>query len=91
MCAIQQRITVQGSSAAAQLQRVVTHSLSQGHFQRDGYIMGKNLWHSNQEMVLLSAKPSVPAAPVLLIKNIWHMQVIQLLRVAVRRGSFQDL
>lgn len=41
-------------------------------------------------MVLLSTKSFIPAAPVWLIKNIWHIQVIQLSLMPVSRGSFQD-
>lgn len=59
-------------------------------FHKRWLYFGSNIWHSNQEMVLLNTKPYIPAAPVWLIKNIWHIQVIQLSLMPVSRGSFQD-
>lgn len=42
------------------------------------------MWHTNQEC------HPFPAAPVRLIKSVWHIQVIQLSHIPASWGRFQD-
>lgn len=64
-------------------------SFSQGHYNKNGYIMDK-IYIKKKGVTYQSGTPSVPAAPVRLIKSIWHIQVIQLSLMPASRGHFQD-